>query len=149
MTTESSSPIGNKQSGSSRYCTHCGDTGHTKSRYYDLIRYPEWWDPSKAPKSKGKTPLATSSVSTAIAEMSSPNTNATALHISSESLGKSFDKPTPIGSCAWIIDSGSTDHMSFDTSSLVSKLKPSEKYVVSTTNGTEATVVGKRFIFFK
>jgi hypothetical protein len=28
-------------------------------------------------------------------------------------------------------------------------LKPSEKYVVSTTNGTEATVVGKRFIFFK
>ena len=32
--------------------------------------------------------------------------------------------------------------MSFDTSS-VSKLKPSEKYVVSIANGTQATVVGK------
>jgi hypothetical protein len=59
--------------------------------------------------------------------MSSPNTNATALHISLESPGKSFDKPTPIGSCVWIIDSRSTNHMSFDTTVSVSKLKPSEK----------------------
>jgi hypothetical protein len=142
VATSRSFDIGNKQSGSSRYCTHCGDTGHTKSRCYDLIGYPEWWDHSKAPKRKGKT-STTSTVSTAIAEVSLPNTNATALHTSSNSPGKSSDKPAPIGSCAWIIDSGSTDHMSFDTTSPVSKLKPSEKYVVSTANGTEATVIGK------
>ena len=127
MATSRSFDIGNKQYGSSRYYTHCGDIGHTKSRCYDLIGYPKWWDPSKAPKRKGKTLPATSSISTAIAEMSSPNTNAIAVHISSESPGKSFDKPTPIGSCAWIIDSGSTNHMSFDTTISVSKLKPSEK----------------------
>jgi len=142
MVTSRSFDIGNKQSGSSRCCTHYGDTGYTKSRCYDLIGYPEWWDPSKAPKHKSKTSPVTSSVSITIAKMSSPNTNAIALHISSESPGKSFDKPTPIRSCAWIIDFGSTDHMSFDISS-ISKLNPSEKYVVSTANGTQATVVGK------
>ncbi|XP_068638542.1 uncharacterized protein [Aristolochia californica] len=31
-----------------RICTHYGETGHTKSRYYELIGYPEWWDPTKA-----------------------------------------------------------------------------------------------------
>ncbi|KAF9671249.1 hypothetical protein SADUNF_Sadunf12G0027800 [Salix dunnii] len=83
MATSRSIDIGNKQDGSFRYCTHCGDTGHTKSCCYDLIRYPEWWDLSKAPKHKGKTLPTTSSVSTAIAKISAPNTDATALHISS------------------------------------------------------------------
>jgi len=23
-------------------CTHCGEIGHTKLKYYELIRYPEW-----------------------------------------------------------------------------------------------------------
>ncbi|XP_024040431.1 uncharacterized protein LOC112098401 isoform X1 [Citrus clementina] len=36
-------------------CTHCGGTGHTKSRCYELIGYPEWWDPTKAPKRNSKT----------------------------------------------------------------------------------------------
>jgi len=112
-----------------------------------LIGYFEWWDHSKAPKRKGKTSTTLSSVSTAIAELSSPNTNATALHTSSNLLGKSSDKPVLIGFCAWIIDSGSTDHMSFDTTSPVSKLKLSEKYVVSTANGIEATVIGKGSFF--
>ncbi|KAL5803347.1 hypothetical protein ACOSQ4_031652 [Xanthoceras sorbifolium] len=52
--TSRSFDIGNKNSNSTRYCTHCGDTGHTKSRCYDLIGYLEWWDPSKAPKHKKK-----------------------------------------------------------------------------------------------
>ena len=61
MATSHNFDIGNKHSGSSRYCTHCGDTGHTKSRCYDLIGYPEWWDPSKAPQRKGKMLPTTSS----------------------------------------------------------------------------------------
>ena len=37
--------------GKSEYiCTHCGETGHTKLRCYELIGYPEWWDPPKAPR---------------------------------------------------------------------------------------------------
>ncbi|KAG5545275.1 hypothetical protein RHGRI_017663 [Rhododendron griersonianum] len=32
-----------------RICTHCGENGHTKARCYELIGFPEWWDPAKAP----------------------------------------------------------------------------------------------------
>ena len=27
-------------------CTHCNQTGHTKSHYFELVGYPEWWDHS-------------------------------------------------------------------------------------------------------
>ncbi|KAL5743492.1 hypothetical protein ACOSQ2_026608 [Xanthoceras sorbifolium] len=51
-TTSSTSPsfdIGNKNSNSTRYCNHCGDTGHTKSRCYDLIGYPELLVKARSP----------------------------------------------------------------------------------------------------
>ena len=48
---------------------------------------------------------------------------------------KFFGYSTTIGSCAWIIESGSIDHMSFDTS-FVSTLKQFDQSIVSTTNGT-------------
>lgn len=105
-----------------------------------MIGYPEWWDPSKALKRKVMTSTVTPSVSIAIAEKSPPN--ATALHISSDSQGKVFFNPASIGSSAWIIDSGSTDHMSFDIA-YVSQLKPFKQSVVSTTNGTQTSVIGK------
>ncbi|KAF9671589.1 hypothetical protein SADUNF_Sadunf12G0063200 [Salix dunnii] len=130
---------GSKHPGSTRYCTHCGDTGHTKIRCYELIGYPEWWDPSKAPQRKGKASPATSSspsTSIAIAGKSSPNTDANALHTTSETPGTQLDQPTPSESCEWIIDSGSTDHMSSDMPS-ISELKPSGNHVVSTANGTQ------------
>ena len=25
-------------------CTHCNKIGHVKSRYFELVGYPEWWD---------------------------------------------------------------------------------------------------------
>lgn len=38
-------------SGPPRTCTHCGGTGHSKSRCYDIIGYPEWWDPTRLQQS--------------------------------------------------------------------------------------------------
>ncbi|CAL5385807.1 unnamed protein product [Camellia sinensis] len=49
-----------------RVCTHCGGTGHTKARCYDLIGYPEWWDPAKA--SSKRTSKATPHTSLVVAE---------------------------------------------------------------------------------
>lgn len=77
--TSCSFDMGIKRPGSSRYRTHCGEKGHTKSRCYDLIGYPEWWDPSKASKYKVKPSTTPSFVSTSIAEVSPPNV--TSLHI--------------------------------------------------------------------
>ena len=25
-------------------CTHCNKTGHTKSRCFEIVGYPDWWD---------------------------------------------------------------------------------------------------------
>ncbi|KAB5538145.1 hypothetical protein DKX38_015678 [Salix brachista] len=49
-----------------RMCTHCGETGHTKQRCYELIGYPDWWDSSKAPRKRNSK--ANPHVSVAVAE---------------------------------------------------------------------------------
>ncbi|KAL2461978.1 cysteine-rich RLK (RECEPTOR-like protein kinase) 8 [Abeliophyllum distichum] len=33
-------------------CTHCNQTGHSKSRYFELIGYPDWWDPTRHQNSR-------------------------------------------------------------------------------------------------
>ncbi|PHT32064.1 hypothetical protein CQW23_28401 [Capsicum baccatum] len=30
-------------------CSHCGESGHSKQRCYEIIGYPNWWDFSKKP----------------------------------------------------------------------------------------------------
>ncbi|KAB5537878.1 hypothetical protein DKX38_015411 [Salix brachista] len=63
------------------------------------------------------------------------------LHTSSDFPSKSFKtSSTPIGSCIWNVDFGSTNHMLFDAS--ISTLKSSETHFVSTANGTPITVIG-------
>ena len=51
-------------------CTHCGETGHSKQRCYELIGYPEWWDFSKKPRKTivGKAAMATSDASSSTQE---------------------------------------------------------------------------------
>ncbi|XP_012845959.1 PREDICTED: uncharacterized protein LOC105965962 [Erythranthe guttata] len=33
--------------GSNFLCSHCGETGHSKQRCYEIVGYPDWWDFSK------------------------------------------------------------------------------------------------------
>ena len=33
-------------------CSYCGETGHSKQRYYEIIGYPELWDFTKKPRKK-------------------------------------------------------------------------------------------------
>ena len=33
-------------------CTHCNQTGHTKSHCFELVGYPEWWDRSRDSRKK-------------------------------------------------------------------------------------------------
>ncbi|KAL0461885.1 UNVERIFIED_CONTAM: hypothetical protein Slati_0076100 [Sesamum latifolium] len=50
------STSGDATARSARICTNCGEVGHTKARCYELIGYPEWWDPSKAPRKRNSKP---------------------------------------------------------------------------------------------
>ena len=55
---------------------------------------------------------------------------------------KSLNMSTLVSNSAWIIDSGATDHMMFD-SRQVSSLKPSSPKFVSTTDGSPAPIIGE------
>jgi hypothetical protein len=126
---------------SERVCTHCGANGHTKARCYELIGFPEWWDPAKAPRKRNSRPNHHASVT--VAETSADNPKATSsLVATSGNIGKALNISVPNSSSTWIIDSGATDHMTFDTHPIQS-LKSSKQPVVSTANGTSSPVLGE------
>ena len=56
--------------------------------------------------------------------------------------GKFLNTFTPVIYSAWIIDSGATNHMTFD-SRQVSSLRPSSQKIVSTANGNTTPVIGE------
>ena len=56
--------------------------------------------------------------------------------------GKFLNTFTPVINSAWIIDSGATDHMTFD-SRQVSPLRPFSQKIVSTANGNTTLVIGE------
>ncbi|XP_072062323.1 uncharacterized protein [Arachis hypogaea] len=55
--------------------------------------------------------------------------------------GKVLNICAPVSNSTWIIDSGASDHMTFD--SRQASLKPSSQKFVSTANGTSALVIGE------
>ena len=60
----------------------------------------------------------------------------------SVSPGKALKTLTHVINSTWIIDSGATDHMTFD-SRQVSQLKPSSQKYISTANETTTSVIGE------
>ncbi|CAL5398040.1 unnamed protein product [Camellia sinensis] len=43
-------------------CTHCNQFGHTKNRCFELVGYPEWWDPSRDPRKRNSKAIPTAAV---------------------------------------------------------------------------------------
>ena len=122
-------------------CTHCNQTGHTKSHCFELVGYSEWWDHSH--DSRKKNSKRTSSA--AVVETKTADGVAgqiSAFAATAGNGGKVLNISTLVSNSAWIIDSGATDHMMFD-SRQVSPLKPSTQKFVSTTNGSSAPIIGE------
>ncbi|XP_024036853.1 uncharacterized protein LOC112096885 [Citrus clementina] len=122
---------------SSLHCTHCRKKGHTKEQCFEIIGYPDWWDTRKKNTKHGsKTTVAESTSTTDLRKESSMQI------ATSVSPGKALKTLTPVINSTWIIDSGATDHMTFD-SRQVSQLKPSSQKHISTTNGTTTSIIGE------
>ena len=68
--------------------------------------------------------------------------SASTLAASANNGGKVLNIYTPVSNSAWIIDSGATDHMTFDSRHL-SMIKPSSQKFVSIANGTSTPVRGE------
>lgn len=127
-------------------CTHCGGTGHTKARCYELISYPEWWNLAKAPwKRNSKNPHASVAVAeptTKASTESSHQARASITVAEPSEIGITLHTFSPIGNNTCIIDSGAIDHMTFDTNN-VKSLKPSSQHIVFIANGNSAPVIGE------
>ena len=126
---------------SSYKCTRCDQTGHTKSRCYELVGYPEWWDHSRDSRKKNSKKASTATIVETKTEDDSGE-KSSALAAAAGNGGKVLNIFTHVSNSAWIIDSGATDHMTFDYRQ-VSPLKSSSQNYVSTANGTSILIIGE------
>ena len=122
-------------------CIHCHKKGHTKDRCFELVGYLDWWEHNHNPRKKNSklTSLATSAKTKPIEDLIERTSEQIA---TTSDVGKVLNTSTPVFNSTWIIDSGATDHMTFD-SRQVSPLKPLFQKFVSIANGTSTWLLGK------
>ena len=118
-------------------CTHCNRSGHTKDRCFKLVGYPDWWENNRAPQKRDSKRKPTAAVAETGMDGDSIDTAST-LVATVKDCGKIS---TPVSNSAWIIDSGATDHVTFD-SRQVNSINPSSKKFVFTANGGKAPIIG-------
>ena len=103
--------------------------------------YPEWWDHRRDSRKKNSKKASTAAiVKTKTEDDSGEKSSALAATVGNG--GKVLNIYTPVSNSAWIIDSGATDHMTFD-SRQVSPLKSSSQHSISTANGTSIPIIGE------
>nr|CAN61270.1 hypothetical protein VITISV_020532 [Vitis vinifera] len=122
-------------------CTHCNKTGHTKSCCFEIMGYPDWWDHNHDQWKKDSKKTSTAAVAEIKIE-TNVTEKASALVAATDYGGKFLNTSTPVINSAWIIDSGATDHMTFD-SRQVSPFRPSSQKIVSIANGNTTPVIRK------
>ena len=103
--------------------------------------YPKWWDHSRDSRKKNSKKASTTAIVETKTEDDSGE-NSSALAAQGGNGGKVLNISTLVSNSAWIIDSGATDHMTFD-SRQVSTLKSSSQHSVSTANGTSIPIIGE------
>lgn len=124
---------------SSLKCTHCNQSGHTKDFCFELVGYPDWWDQHLERKKDSKRNSGATMVSTKKGKDSMVTTASVAR---AGNDGKVLNTSSLVSNNTWIVDSGATDHMTFD-SRKISSLKPSLEKTVSTANGSQAPITGE------
>jgi transposase InsO family protein len=109
-------------------CSNCGNRRHTKENCFKLNGYPDWWAELKKKKlgdaQKAKVTLVTAGKSTNDDE---------GMNICLSNLCTTNSE--------WIIDSGATDHMTFDETEIKEVTKPRKKEILNA-NGVAYPVSG-------
>ncbi|KAL5791627.1 hypothetical protein ACOSP7_000221 [Xanthoceras sorbifolium] len=132
----------NKGNLGDRKCTHCGQKNHIRDACWRLIGYHEWYleKRKKGPLKTGTASLASSSGNLS----STPHGNTCDSQIQFSNSGifhSAFSVSTISSNNTWIIDSGATDHMTFNSQNF-SHRSPTETNNVSYADGTPTPVFG-------
>ncbi|KAH0720857.1 hypothetical protein KY290_005874 [Solanum tuberosum] len=123
-------------------CTHCDQSGHIKDHCFEIVGYPEWWDHNRDSRRRN----ASKSSTAAIVETNAKEDVAgqsTTLVATRGNNGKALNSFALVSNNTWIIDSGATDNMTFD-SRQVSSLKPSSQKYIFTANSSSTPIIGER-----
>uniref|UniRef100_A0A2N9HEH7 Integrase catalytic domain-containing protein n=1 Tax=Fagus sylvatica TaxID=28930 RepID=A0A2N9HEH7_FAGSY len=146
----------------SLFCTHCKGTKHTRETCFKLNGYPDWFRKKGEGSSRHKGGKTESRAHTTTVHTPQPQySQAQVDHILKEyaqrlsqkdascSLANTgnfgFALNTPNRDCcesSWIIDSGSTDHMTHESSNFSSYNTHPSKRCVKTANGSSSAVSG-------
>ncbi|CAL8152273.1 unnamed protein product [Prunus armeniaca] len=95
-------------------CEYCGDPRHTRETCFKLHGYPDWWATLKDRGQRNTT---------------------------SNGTGYGFHTSAKIDSRSWIIDSGATDHMTFDPDDFLNTTQP-QRTCIANANGVTYPVIG-------
>ncbi|CAL2227071.1 unnamed protein product [Prunus armeniaca] len=95
-------------------CEYCGDPRHTRETCFKLHGYPDWWATLKDRGQRNTTNNGT---------------------------GYGFHTSAKIDSRSWIIDSGATDHMTFDPDDFLNTTQP-RRTCIANANGVTYPVTG-------
>ena len=127
-------------------CTHCGSTKHTRETCFKVHGYPDWWHELQARKKrdastiedvKGRVAVATTESQLSLIPVVEPSVSTP----NQGNCGQVFCSSTTLNDDAWIINSGATDHMTFDPNDF-SNTTPPRRTCIANANGATYPVTG-------
>ncbi|XP_014506211.1 uncharacterized protein LOC106765963 [Vigna radiata var. radiata] len=119
-------------------CIHCGNARHTRDTCFKLHGYPEWWHELQAKKKKETTSpeegTGKAAVVTAESRLSLVPMTSSSVSMEPGNYSQVFCSSKSQDASAWIIDSGATDHMTFDPTDF-SHSTPPRRTCIANANG--------------
>ena len=133
-------------------CTCCSSEKHGRDNCFQLHGYPDWWEPLKLQKQRepdeqaklGQANLATSMSQLSLISQDDPPLVSSSSDMSPESsdnCGYVFNMNNDATLSGWIIDSGATDHMTYDPTDLACDIVPLRRNITNA-NGVTSSVTG-------
>ncbi|KAG5563641.1 hypothetical protein RHGRI_006177 [Rhododendron griersonianum] len=129
-------------------CTHCKNPKHTRETCFKLHGYPEWWNELKARKHReatsnegsGRAALVNAEPQLSFISQEEPSNDSTTLN-DQGNCGYALLSSNQNDYNGWIIDSGATDHMTFNSNEFIQITQP-RRTSIANANGVTYPVTG-------
>lgn len=120
-------------------CAHCNKKGHTQDTCFKLHGYPTWWKERKGRNWQAdrlNVAGQNGKVAVAVADINIAQVHSTSSTNQHQGMNSSHRRDSN-----WIVDSGATDHMTYDPTDFSSVTQP-RRSKISNANGVQYPVTG-------
>ncbi|RZB86491.1 Exocyst complex component EXO70B1 [Glycine soja] len=154
MTSNGKPTTKSQSQGEGEGCKHCGNMKHTKETCFKLHGYPDWWHELKEKKKRessggnnsGRAALVSVEPQLSlITQQESPSGHAS--QNDSGNQGSSYSYSKQGNRDNWIIDSGATNHMTFDPHDFSKTSQPNRTCIDNANGVTYPVIVAGTFDF--